>query len=417
MSRANAASDVPNCCSRLVSCGALVAVMIPAADIGERRLDADVRLDQARDLLQAAAELAAVLRAVGGRVRALVDRLDHLDRVEGLLALRLQLAHPASSRTCCSRMLAASWLRTWNCSQVVDRDRRRGCRAACAAAACRSRSRAAATSAGAAGGSARFSQPSSLVVPGVPDSMKSCASKCERVGSGEPVASTIASCRLSQKGFSGCSDGMQREAAVEIDARRSGLPGCGTAMRRTQLVVPLLEERHDDVQAVGGAALEDRDQDLALAACPARPRAAATGRRADAGHRDCGCAKKDRRVNMATSSGSPASAITRAARHRRRRLPCPACPSRWPPASAAKAACRGARRRRVAGSLEAEAARVDLDAGNLSGRSAVAKLIRPRMPAVVRPRLAGVRIAGRLELCRRAAGRDRRCAARARTDR
>src|SRR5580693_1965184 len=35
----------------------------------------------------------------------------------------------------------------------------------------------------------RFSQPSSVVfTPGVPDSMKSCASKCERVGSGEPAA-------------------------------------------------------------------------------------------------------------------------------------------------------------------------------------------------------------------------------------
>src|SRR6266436_904522 len=42
--------------------------------------------------------------------------------------------------------------------------------------------------------SARFSQPSSVDFnPGVPDSMKSCASKCERVGSGEPAACTMAS--------------------------------------------------------------------------------------------------------------------------------------------------------------------------------------------------------------------------------
>ena len=40
---------------------------------------------------------------------------------------------------------------------------------------------------------ARFSQPSSVaLMPGVPDSMKSCASKCERVGSGEPAACTMA---------------------------------------------------------------------------------------------------------------------------------------------------------------------------------------------------------------------------------
>ena len=41
--------------------------------------------------------------------------------------------------------------------------------------------------------SVRFNHPSSVdFKPGVPDSMKSCASKCERVGSGDPVACTIA---------------------------------------------------------------------------------------------------------------------------------------------------------------------------------------------------------------------------------
>ena len=36
---------------------------------------------------------------------------------------------------------------------------------------------------------ARFNQPSSVAFnPGVPDSIKSCASKCERVGSGDPAA-------------------------------------------------------------------------------------------------------------------------------------------------------------------------------------------------------------------------------------
>ena len=43
---------------------------------------------------------------------------------------------------------------------------------------------------------ARFSQPSGVFFrPGVPDSMKSCASKCERDESGEPAACTIASWR------------------------------------------------------------------------------------------------------------------------------------------------------------------------------------------------------------------------------
>src|SRR4029077_12240256 len=36
--------------------------------------------------------------------------------------------------------------------------------------------------------SVRLSQPSVVAfIPGVPDSMKSCASKCERVGSGDPA--------------------------------------------------------------------------------------------------------------------------------------------------------------------------------------------------------------------------------------
>src|SRR5438270_12944208 len=41
--------------------------------------------------------------------------------------------------------------------------------------------------------SERLSQPSSVTLtPGVPDSMKSCASKWERVGSGDPAACTMA---------------------------------------------------------------------------------------------------------------------------------------------------------------------------------------------------------------------------------
>src|SRR6202522_1984588 len=38
----------------------------------------------------------------------------------------------------------------------------------------------------------RLSQPSSVdFTPGVPDSIKSCASKCDRLGSGDPAACTI----------------------------------------------------------------------------------------------------------------------------------------------------------------------------------------------------------------------------------
>src|SRR5512132_3215576 len=55
---------------------------------------------------------------------------------------------------------------------------------------------------------------------------------------------------------------MERKPAVEIEASvRLARLRDGDA--RTQLVVPRLEERHDDIQAVNGAALKDGDQDLA----------------------------------------------------------------------------------------------------------------------------------------------------------
>src|SRR6187397_1474748 len=55
---------------------------------------------------------------------------------------------------------------------------------------------------------------------------------------------------------------MQRKPAIEIEAAvRFAWLRYGDA--RTKLVVPRLEERHDHIQAVGGAALKDGDQDLA----------------------------------------------------------------------------------------------------------------------------------------------------------
>ena len=82
---------------------------------------------------------------------------------------------------------------------------------------------------------------------------------------------------------------MQPESPVEVDGAVV-LPRLGHGDRRTQLVIPLLEKWHDDVQAVGGATLKDRDEDLA----PRGPGGGGTheprGRQTDAGHRDRGCA-------------------------------------------------------------------------------------------------------------------------------
>src|SRR3954471_8945595 len=55
---------------------------------------------------------------------------------------------------------------------------------------------------------ARARNPSSVdFTPGVPDSMKSCASKCERVVSGEPTAWTTARLRSLTYGDNDASDG------------------------------------------------------------------------------------------------------------------------------------------------------------------------------------------------------------------
>src|SRR5271156_1074772 len=93
---------------------------------------------------------------------------------------------------------------------------------------------------------ARLSQPSSVALrPGVPDSMKSCASKWERVGSGEPTAWTMASCPLRKRGSIGAS------------LARLGDRYCGT-----HAVVVWFAEGDDYVEAVHGAALEEDDHFL-----------------------------------------------------------------------------------------------------------------------------------------------------------
>ena len=67
--------------------------MVPAADFGERGFHAGIGLDQPRDLLQTAAQFAAlaVLRAVRRIVWRPVQRLDHLHGREGVLAGAAQL--------------------------------------------------------------------------------------------------------------------------------------------------------------------------------------------------------------------------------------------------------------------------------------------------------------------------------------
>ena len=78
--------------------------------------------------------------------------------------------------------------------------------------------------------SARFSQPSGVVgLPGVPFSMNCCASKCERLGSGEPAAWINASFFSFHSGIRALSAGCSANRPSSCSAPLSA-PGFGTAM-------------------------------------------------------------------------------------------------------------------------------------------------------------------------------------------
>ncbi len=81
----------PRC--QLSLCRALIDVCVPAAEVGERHLDAEIRLGQLRDLLQRLSERATrIVGAVGRRVVRRIGRLQHLDRVKRLVAGALEHA-------------------------------------------------------------------------------------------------------------------------------------------------------------------------------------------------------------------------------------------------------------------------------------------------------------------------------------
>src|SRR5438132_8606669 len=62
--------------------------MIPTPDVGESRLDTDIRLDQPGDLLQRVTESALVLSTAGWSVWIPIDGFDHLHRFERFPARR-----------------------------------------------------------------------------------------------------------------------------------------------------------------------------------------------------------------------------------------------------------------------------------------------------------------------------------------
>ena len=69
------------------------------------------------------------------------------------------------------------------------------------------------------------SRPGSSSTPGVPDSMKSCASKWERVGSGVPAACTKAAAPSRKKGEQGSQRRVEPEEPVEVEGGAVGRAG------------------------------------------------------------------------------------------------------------------------------------------------------------------------------------------------
>src|SRR5262245_14592393 len=265
----------------------LVAVMIPAADFGKRRLDADTGFYETRDLSQTHTELAEILRAHRRRVWCPVDRLDGLERVERPFALRshqrcvrfgvhafedrggrvvadaelLQIAHRNRAA------VAAHRARHLRANRHRANRRRVGCQR---------RERAIQPSIfGRPAGCARFHRVLRLEVGTI------AIRRPARVDDAELPA-------VPQR-LQGLQRRMQREAAIEID-RAVVLTGRGDCDRRSQFVIALLEVGHDDVQTVGGATLKDGDEDLVARALARGGRANEPRRsRAHAGHGDGGC--------------------------------------------------------------------------------------------------------------------------------
>ena len=171
-----------------------------------------------------------VLRAVRRRVRLLADRLDQLaPHRRCRLPCAFSCGVAGSARTD-ARGSRRSPRRRSGTARDRRRRRRRGCRAASAASACPTAT-ARIGEAFALDRRQRAIQPAVFrLTPGVPDSMNSCASKCERDGSGEPAARRWPAGRCPTAA----------SAAAALDAARSGrrdrcapfgaLPGAATAM-------------------------------------------------------------------------------------------------------------------------------------------------------------------------------------------
>ena len=239
-------------------------------------LDADVRLDEPRDLPQAPAELAEILRAVGRRVRLLADRFDHPAPRRRCPCPAPSAARRSTSAYRLSRIAAASWLRTWNCgrsSTAIAPRLPRSVRGSCAP----DRDGAHRRGVAAASGSARFNQPSSIlharrarlhVVLSV--EVRAVVGRAGGMDDGELAAVPQRLQRLQRW--------MQRKAAVQIDARRSAL--ARSAAPRSSAAARSSASRRTGRRCSGRQPRRAERSRSGSCACPALRRSAEQPRRA-----------------------------------------------------------------------------------------------------------------------------------------
>ena len=273
-----------------------VDVMIPAADIGERHFNSHIRLDQPRDLPQALTECAA--RIIGPRlIRLLLDRLQKLHgvkclaagpvenfvrraRVHGLKHFRRAfIAHLKTVQTLDGDGVVATahGARQYG-SHGHGANRRERLR--------RGRQRAIEPT---VIGSLTAGRPGFHVVLRIEMRTRGIG-RTRRVHDGEMLRGVERLERSQRR--------VQAEEAIEIDrgVLRIGAGRARNGDRRPHAVIARLGVRHDNVQAVGSAALENHHQNFLArgrSICRIERALEPQGRAAHANHSETGVPQKD----------------------------------------------------------------------------------------------------------------------------
>ena len=285
--RGDAAREVVEAAGELALCRALVDVRVPAAEVGERDLEADVRFGQLRDLPERLAERAAwIVGAVLGLVLRRIGHLEHLDRVERLTARAVQHAIGRGGVLRFERRADHVARLAGADAELADLvDRECGRRARQHARQLRRQRDGAERR--------RRLDAARLQVPVQPAVLRALHARRARLHVvlrvevrpgrvGRPAG--VDDCQIAP-----IPERLERlqarvEAEETIEIERGVLSGARLLNRDAGpgLVVLGFAERHDDVQAVGSAALEDRDELLGARRASLRERRAREERRREA---------------------------------------------------------------------------------------------------------------------------------------